>query len=451
MSNSYANMYIQKRNWNCYKQNPNTSNNKGINFELLKDWTRSGDSPLPSHMSFEHNQKYIETLIKEYTHPKVNEDNLVTSEPFTKENGLLSKFAQPKYVNTTNHVVNVNESKETVKDNCVSNANKNNTCQQHNHQHQQQRMPFDQLNEMKMPLHMPMFPTIPKKQYTQAEPVNIVVPTAQSRLFVMSQKEIDEMNEMRCFVDDSSFNITQRQMDDLYHEGVKFNHSNSANKNKKKTRCDTLDNASYFINQHKLKELKQQLIQRTKNKSALYNNRYNKQQTNTQPNKLPPIINKQKRSVQYIPGTLNQYKQKYLNKGGVYYNLNHLPASLGSNEGSKEWNEQHQKTIKRKHYALTLDEQHQKQQQLHPQHSKSRLTTLSSIPSRPHAAYPPSKNQSNLTQSHVPHFLSSIAAQPSAKQKQSTNTPSLEDMYFNHGVYKSKADRIKRYLIQSDD
>ena len=456
MSNSYANMYIHKRNNKYYKDNPNTNNNKGINFELLKDWTHSGDSPLPKYISFEHNHKYIDELIKEYTQPRVNEDNLVTSEPFKKENGLVSKFAQVKSVNNSN-----NESNTKVNDNCVNDVNNNNTYQQYNYQQQQQKLPFKQLNEMKMPLHMPMFPTIPRKQYTHTEPINIVIPTAQSRLFALSQEEINEMNEMRFFVDDSSFNITQQQMNDLYHEGIKLNHSNSSDKNKKKTRYDTLDNVSYFINQNKLKEFKQNLIQRTKNKSALYNNRYNKQQANTQPNKLPPIINKQKRSVQYVAGTLNQYKQKYLNKGGVYYNLNHLPASLGSNEGSKDWYEKHQKTIKRKNYALLLDEQHQKEQQLHPQHSKSRITTLSPIPNKtkpnkpPHISYSPNKNQSKLPQTkeqpYSPRFLSSITPHPSEKlQQQPSNFPSTEDLCFNHQIYKSKADKIKLYLIQSD-
>ena len=447
MSNGYANMYIQKRNQKYNKAKPNTNNNKGINFELLKDWTRSGDSPAPKFISFEHNYEYIEELINEYTRPRINEDNLVTSEPFKKENGLLSKFAQPKNVSTSNSLSNGNDNNEKVNDNCVNNVNNNNVYQPHNYQ--QHKSPFKQLNEI--PSHMPVFPTIPRKQYIQTEPINIVVPTAQSRLFALSQEEIKEMNEMRCFVDDSSFNVTQQQMNDLYYEGMKLNHSNSTDKNKKKTRYNTLDdNVNYFINQNKLKELKQNLIQRTKNKSALYNNRYSKQQANTQPNKLPPIINKQKRSVQYVAGTLNQYKQKYLNKGGVYYNLNHLPASLGSNEGSKDWNEKYQKTIKRKNYALFLDEQNQKEQQLHPQHSKSRITTLSPIPNKtkpnkpPHIPYSPRKNKSNLlqnkTQPYTPRFLPSIAPHPSEnlQQQQPSNSPSLEDLCFNHHIYKTK-------------
>ena len=108
---------------------------------------------------------------------------------------------------------------------------------------------------------------------------------------------------------------------------------------------------------------------------------------------------------------------------------------------------------------MLLDEQ----QQLYPQHSKSRITTLSPIPNKtkpnkpPHIPYSPRKNKSNLlqnkTQPYTPRFLPSIAHHPSEnlQQQQPSNSPSLEDLCFNHHIYKNKADKIKFELIQSDE
>ena len=50
-------------------------------------------------------------------------------------------------------------------------------------------------------------------------------------------------------------------------------------------------------------------------------------------------------------------EEKYENKSNNYYNLNKLPAGLGPNIGTKDWEEKHQRALKMKEYSKMIDKE----------------------------------------------------------------------------------------------
>ena len=84
------------------------------------------------------------------------------------------------------------------------------------------------------------------------------------------------------------------------------------------------------------------------------------------------VPNKQ---VHYKPKTIKDYKMKYDNKV-----VKQLPAGLGPNIGSKEWQEKHQRALKMKEYSKQIETESKKEQQHQQQlQNKKRSVTPSMI------------------------------------------------------------------------
>ena len=92
--------------------------------------------------------------------------------------------------------------------------------------------------------------------------------------------------------------------------------------------------------------------------------------TNQQQQQRLPI-----KQVHYKPKTIKEYKMKYDNKV-----VKQLPAGLGPNIGSKEWQEKHQRALKMKEYSKQVETESKKEQhQLQNNKSKKRSVTPSMI------------------------------------------------------------------------
>ena len=372
-----------------------------------------------------------------------------------------------------------------------------------------------------------------------------------------SFKKDDNDNELHCSIHDDSLNITQQQMEDLNNEvnvlykEMKDNYKKS-NYTKKKQAKNLQPSTKAQNKKAKLEPLlikQKEIIQKTKrNPSPIMaiNNNYqnvNVIQNPTQlPNQIPPYpiqmnpypypyqipvqypyqmpqqfypmmmynnnmmnnqqmspINNQieqkkpKREIKYKPKGLKEYKEKYENKSNNYYNLNKLPAGLGPNIGTKDWEEKHQRALKMKEYSKMIDKEKelQKINQIKnntiedvPREMKEMLNdsldeditdkrTIStknykrvSVPRRKIETHhssktnPKSKVYTTYKPKEVklPPIPKSGMSKPKkkeihkedemTKQFMEEKNPELENLLLNHNVYKSKVDKIKEHLYK---
>lgn len=102
----------------------------------------------------------------------------------------------------------------------------------------------------------------------------------------------------------------------------------------------------------------------------IYDNNANASNTNQQ-QQQQRVPTKQ---VHYKPKTIKDYKMKYDNKV-----VKQLPAGLGPNIGSKEWQEKHQRALKMKEYSKQIETESKKEQQYQQLQNKKRSVTPSII------------------------------------------------------------------------